>query len=43
MNTTYFSNGDRQDEPGRGAVRVAVKVPFAVDLAGQRFIGDVAN
>ena len=40
---TYLSNGDSQDEPGWGTVGVAVKVPLAVDLAGQRLVGDVSD
>ena len=39
----YLSNGDSQDEPGWRAVGVAVKVPLAVDLAGQRLVGDVSD
>lgn len=41
--TVYLSNGDSQDEPGWGTVGVAVKVPLAVDLAGQRLVGDVSD
>ncbi len=41
--TIYLSNGDSQDEPRRGAVGVAVKVPLAVDLARQRLVGDVPD
>lgn len=39
----YLSNGDGQDEPGRGAVGVAVKVPLAVDFSGQSLIGNVSH
>lgn len=39
----YLSNGDSQDEPGWGTVGVAVKVPLAVDFAGQRLVGDVSD
>lgn len=41
--TIYLSNGDSQDEPGRGAVGVTVKVPLAVNLARQCLIGDVSD
>lgn len=39
----YLSNGDSQDEPGWGAVGVAVKVPLAVDLSGQSVVGHVPD
>lgn len=39
----YLSNGDSQDEPGWGTVGVAVKVPLAVDLSGQRLVGDMSD
>lgn len=39
----YLGNGDGQDEPGWGAVGVAVKVPLAVDLSGQSLIGNVSH
>lgn len=39
----HLGDGDGQDEPGRGAVRVAVKVPLAVHLPGQRLVGDVSD
>jgi len=41
--TIYLSNGNSQDEPGWGTVGVAVEVPLAVDLAGQRLVGDVSD
>lgn len=39
----HLSDGDGQDEPGRGAVGVAVKVPLAVHFPGQRLVGDVPD
>lgn len=39
----YLCDGDGQDKPGWGAVGVAVKVPLAVDLAGQRLIGHMSD
>lgn len=39
----YLGNGDGQDEPGWGAVGVAVKVPLAVDFSGQSLIGNVSH
>lgn len=41
--TIYLSNGDNQYEQGRGTVGIAVKVPLAVNLAGQRLIGNVSD
>lgn len=41
--TIYLSNGDSQDEPGWGTIGVAVKVPLAVDLAGQSLVSDVSD
>lgn len=39
----YLNNGDSQDEPWWGTVGVAVKVPLAVDLSGQRLVGDMSD
>lgn len=39
----YLGNGDGKDEPGWGAVGVAVKVPLAVNFSGQGLIGDVPH
>lgn len=39
----HLGEGNKQDEPGRGAAGVAVEVPLAVHLPGQRLVGDVAH
>lgn len=39
----HLNNGDSQDEPGRGAVGVAVEVPLAVDFPGQCFVGNMPD
>lgn len=39
----HLSDGDGQDEPWRGAVGVAVKVPLAVHLPGQSLVGHVPD
>lgn len=39
----HLSNGDGEDEPGRGAAGVAVEVPLAVHLSGQSLVGDVSH
>jgi len=39
----YLCYRDEEDEPRRGAVGVAVKVPLAVHLAGQGLVSHVAD
>lgn len=41
--TIYLSNGNSQDEQGRGTVGIAVEVPLAIDFAGQRLIGNMSD